>query len=91
MGQIVHKDAAGLVTTFEYDVSDHLVSAASPDATVTWLRDRDGLVRSETVDGRTTEFAYDALGRRTHHTTPTGARSRWTYDETGRRSALTVS
>ncbi|MFF4443260.1 putative T7SS-secreted protein [Streptomyces sp. NPDC001502] len=91
LGQVVRKDAAGAVTTFEYDVSDHLVAATCQDSTISWLRDRSGLVRSETVDGRTIGFGYDVLGRRTHRTTPTGARSLWTYDETGRRSALTAS
>jgi YD repeat-containing protein len=39
-----------------------------------------GRVLSETVDGRTTEFIYDLLGRRTSRTTPTGLVSTWSYD-----------
>ncbi|MEU0375662.1 RHS repeat domain-containing protein, partial [Streptomyces sp. NPDC006283] len=31
---------------------------------------------------------YDALGRRTGRTTPTGAVSSWTYDAAGRRTSL---
>ncbi|MEU0374038.1 RHS repeat-associated core domain-containing protein, partial [Streptomyces sp. NPDC006283] len=34
---------------------------------------------------------YDALGRRTGRTTPTGAVSSWTYDAAGRRTSLTTS
>ncbi|MEU2874934.1 RHS repeat domain-containing protein [Streptomyces sp. NPDC007070] len=47
-----------------------------------------GRVVAETVDGRTTRFAYDAAGRRTARITPTGAVARSAYDEVGNRTAL---
>ncbi|MEW2635555.1 putative T7SS-secreted protein [Streptomyces sp. NPDC048389] len=91
LDRLVRKDAAGTVTTFAYDYSDQLAEAVNPDATVTWLRDRYGRLVSETVDGRTTSYTYDILGRRTGRTTPTGAASTWTYDPAGRRTSLTTS
>ncbi|GGT16429.1 hypothetical protein GCM10010271_19140 [Streptomyces kurssanovii] len=85
------KDAAGKITTFAYDYSDQLAEAVNDDATVTWLRDRYCRLVSETVNGRTISYTYDALGRRTGRTTPTGAVSTWTYDTAGRRTSLTTS
>ncbi|MEV0924591.1 putative T7SS-secreted protein [Streptomyces spongiicola] len=91
LGQVVRKDADGSVTTYAYDVFDELAVAAGPDATLKRLRDRYGRLRTESVDGRETTFAYDAAGRRTGRTTPTGAVSTWSYDAAGRRSELTAS
>ncbi|MFD3678926.1 putative T7SS-secreted protein [Streptomyces sp. NPDC058613] len=91
LGQVLRKDAAGAVTTYEYDIFDELAVAAAPDAVTTRLRDRFGRVVSETVNGRTLDFTHDALGRRTGRTTPSGVRSTWAYDAAGRRSELTTS
>ncbi|MCQ0023388.1 DUF6531 domain-containing protein [Streptomyces somaliensis DSM 40738] len=91
LGRTVRKDAAGTVTTFAYDVFGELAEAVSPDVTLTRLRDRHGRLLSETVNGRELRYAYDAAGRRTRRTTPTGAVSEWTYDAAGRRTHLTTS
>ncbi|WP_327286469.1 putative T7SS-secreted protein [Streptomyces sp. NBC_01205] len=91
LGRVVRKDAAGAVTTYEYDVSGKPVRITGPDSEVTRLRDRAGRLCSETVDGRTLTFTYDQLGRRTGRTTPTGERAEWTHDAAGRRTALTTA
>lgn len=91
LNRVIRKDAAGAVTTFAYDSGDQLAEAVNADATVTRLRDRYGRLKFETVNGRTTAYAYDELGRRTDRTTPTGAVSRWTYDAVGCRTSLTTS
>ncbi|MFF0193381.1 putative T7SS-secreted protein [Streptomyces anulatus] len=91
LDRIVRKDAAGAVTTFAYDFTDQLAEAVSTDATVVYLRDRYGRLKSATVNGRTMSYEYDALGRRVGRTTPTGAVSTWTYDAAGRRVSLTTS
>ncbi|MFC9645736.1 putative T7SS-secreted protein [Streptomyces mirabilis] len=91
LGQTVSKDADGQVTTFAYDFTDRLAQATGPDSTLTILRDRYGLPRSETVNGRVLAYTYDELGRRTGRTTPTGSVSTWSYDATGRRARLTTS
>ncbi|WP_328299805.1 DUF6531 domain-containing protein [Streptomyces sp. NBC_00435] len=91
LGQTVRKDAAGAVTTFEYDHADQLARAVGPDVTLSRVRNREGLLHSETVDGRTLGYAYDALGRTVRRTTPTGAVSEWSYDAAGRRTGLTAS
>ncbi|MEN8650053.1 RHS repeat-associated core domain-containing protein [Streptomyces sp. 21So2-11] len=91
LGQIVRKDAESAITTLEYDIFDQLAQATGPDATLTRLRDRTGRLRSETVNGRTISFAYDALDRRVGRTTPTGAVSAWSYDAAGNRTELTTS
>ncbi|MFJ9918950.1 putative T7SS-secreted protein [Streptomyces rubiginosohelvolus] len=89
--RIVRKDAAGSITTFAYDLTDQLAEAVNTDATVTWLHDQYGRLRSESVNGRTMSYTYDHLGRRTNRTTPTGATSTWAYDAAGRHASLTVA
>ncbi|MEW2413909.1 putative T7SS-secreted protein [Streptomyces sp. NPDC046866] len=91
LGQTTRKEAAGLVTTYAYDAFDALAAASSPEATATWLRDAAGRLLSETVNGRTITYGYDALGRRTSRRTPAGAESHWTYDAAGRRTSLTTA
>ncbi|MGW0959414.1 putative T7SS-secreted protein [Streptomyces gelaticus] len=91
LDRIISKDAAGAVTTFEYDIFDQLAEATGPDTTLTYLRDRHGRLKSETVDGRTMSYEYDALGRRTSRRTPSGVYSTWTYDAAGRRTSLAAS
>ncbi|MFI5866313.1 hypothetical protein [Streptomyces sp. NPDC051546] len=51
----------------------------------------EGKLSSKTVDGRTLAYDYDELGRRVGRTTPTGARSLWTFTADGRRGELTTS
>ncbi|MGW2299850.1 putative T7SS-secreted protein [Streptomyces sp. NPDC001809] len=91
LGQVVLKDVAGTVTTYEYDVFDELTRAVSTDAILTRMHDRFGRLASETVNGRTVTFEHDVLGRRTRRTTPSGAVSGWTYDPAGRKASLTTS
>ncbi|MEU9763250.1 putative T7SS-secreted protein [Streptomyces sp. NPDC047987] len=91
LDRIVFKDAAGVVTTFEYDVFDQLAQATGPETTLTRLRDRHGRLKSETVNDRTVSYEYDALGRRTSRRTPSGVHSAWAYDAAGRRTSLTTS
>ncbi|MET8579915.1 putative T7SS-secreted protein [Streptomyces collinus] len=91
VGQLARKEVGGAVTTYEYDLFDELTRAVGPDSTLTRLRDRSGLLRSETVDGRTLTLDYDELGRVIRRTTPTGAVSERSYDPTGSLSRLTAS
>ncbi|QGZ49788.1 type IV secretion protein Rhs [Streptomyces sp. QHH-9511] len=91
LGQVVHKDAAGAVTAYEYDIFDELAAATGPDATLVRLRDRFGRLLSETVNGRTLTFTYDEAGRRVGRTTPGGSVSTWSYDAAGRRTDLVSS
>ncbi len=79
---------AGETTTFAYDVRGDLVSAVNPDAELTIERDPLGRVLTETVNGRTTRYAYDAAGHRVRRTTPSGLTSTWSYDPAGRPTDL---
>ncbi|MFJ8195411.1 RHS repeat-associated core domain-containing protein [Streptomyces sp. NPDC096152] len=88
LGQVTSKDAAGVVTSYAYDLAGQLVHAASPDAILGLERNALGHVVSESVNGRTTTYTYDALGRRSLRTTPSGAISKWSYDEVGRCATL---
>ncbi|MHC6628558.1 putative T7SS-secreted protein [Streptomyces globosus] len=91
LGQTVRQEAGDRATTYEYDAFDLLAKASSPEATVTWHRDETGRLLSETVNGRTLSYGYDALGRRTTRTTPTGTEAHWAYDPAGRRTSLTTA
>ncbi|MEV7978356.1 RHS repeat-associated core domain-containing protein [Streptomyces sp. NPDC086519] len=91
MGQIVRKCTAGRVTTYSYGPTGYMDEAAGPDANVIFLRDRVGRLVSETVNERTLTYEYDALGRRTARSTPSGARTMWTYDAAGNRTKMVAS
>ncbi|WP_367136268.1 MULTISPECIES: HNH/endonuclease VII fold putative polymorphic toxin [Streptomyces] len=81
-------DDAEAVTTFAYDAAGNLVRAVNADAEVVYERDVLGRVLSESVNGRATSYAYDALGRRVRRVTPSGLASEWTYDAAGRPTEL---
>ncbi|WP_432070770.1 RHS repeat-associated core domain-containing protein, partial [Streptomyces sp. AA1529] len=83
-------EATGEVTTYAYDTAGALVRTANAAAEVTLERDALGRVLSETVNGRTVSYAYDAAGRRTRRTTPAGHTSTWTYDAADRPLSLTT-
>ncbi|MFB6616925.1 DUF6531 domain-containing protein [Streptomyces sp. NPDC056367] len=92
LSQLLRKETADGITSYEYDGFDQLARAVTPDGTVlTRRRDAFGRLLSETTDGRTVSYTYDSLGRRTGRTTPTGTKSEWTYDAAGRRTHLTTS
>ncbi|WP_327703737.1 DUF6531 domain-containing protein [Streptomyces decoyicus] len=90
VGDLVAKNIAGTHVSYTYGLGGALVRAASPSTTLEFERDVMGRVLAETVDGRTTRFTYDALGRRTSRITPTGAVTELGYDTAGNREALTV-
>ncbi len=81
-------NAEGEVTSFEYDAAGEMVRAFNDDADLTVLRDPLGRTLSETVNGRTISYSYDAAGRRVSRHTPSGVRSSWSYDAAGRHTAL---
>ena len=89
LGRVVeqHSDT-GEVTTYEYGPDGQLSHAVCADAELTISRDASGRVLAESVNGRTTVFSYDATGRRTHRTTPSGLTSHWTYDRAGHPTEL---
>ncbi|MFI0164275.1 DUF6531 domain-containing protein [Streptomyces sp. NPDC017095] len=76
------------ITTFSYGPDGGLEQAANGDAVVVLARDALGRVVSETVNGHTTTYGYDAVGRRIRRTTPSGLTSAWSYDEAGRPLTL---
>ncbi|WP_079152284.1 DUF6531 domain-containing protein [Streptomyces sp. RTd22] len=78
----------GETTTFACNPAGQLLQAANADAELTIERDALGRVLSETVNGRSVSYAYDATGRRTQRTTPSGLRTQWTYDPAGRPTHL---
>ncbi|MBB5117434.1 DUF6531 domain-containing protein [Streptomyces eurocidicus] len=82
------RDETDRAAAFEYDASGSLIRAANPDAEIVYERDALGQVLSETVNGRTMAFTYDALGRRTRRVTPSGLASEWAYDAAGRPTEL---
>ncbi|MFI6487669.1 DUF6531 domain-containing protein [Streptomyces sp. NPDC050564] len=91
LGDVVRKDAAGQVTTYVYDPAGRLTQAVGQEAKLTLLHDRHGRLRQEKINDRTLTYEYDTLGRRTARTTPSGARTAWTYDAVGNRIGMVAS
>nr|WP_234392139.1 DUF6531 domain-containing protein [Streptomyces sp. WM6378] len=89
MGRVTEQRSdTGEVTSYEYDATGELVRAVNADADVVTRRDALGRELAETVNGRTTAFAYDPLGQRVRRVTPSGLVSEWTYDAAGRPAQL---
>ncbi|WP_328673670.1 DUF6531 domain-containing protein [Streptomyces sp. NBC_00322] len=79
---------AGDVTTYGYGPAGHINSAANGEAEAVIERDAVGRTLAETVNGRTTTYTYDVLGRRTGRVTPSGLSTKWTYDQASRAVEL---
>ncbi|MFQ3556957.1 RHS repeat-associated core domain-containing protein, partial [Streptomyces gramineus] len=88
LGQITAKDVDGTTTVYAYAANGSLTEAVGPHSSLRVELDANGRRVRETVDDRTMTFGYDAAGNRTLRTTPSGARSDWTYDVAGRTIRL---
>ncbi|MDQ0946064.1 RHS repeat-associated core domain-containing protein [Streptomyces sp. V1I1] len=69
----------GSVSTFSRGETGHVSQITNAHARIDLERDAAGRVVAETANGRTLTLAYDALGRRTHRRTPSGASSDLAY------------
>ncbi|MEV7402450.1 DUF6531 domain-containing protein [Streptomyces sp. NPDC091267] len=89
LGRVIEQRTdAGDATTYTYGASGDLIHTANVDAEVAVERDALGRTLTETVNGRTTAYTYDVLGRVVQRTTPSGLDSHWTYDPAGRPARL---
>ncbi|MFD8479561.1 DUF6531 domain-containing protein [Kitasatospora sp. NPDC059673] len=91
LGRLLTKVAGDRTTTFGYDAGGHLIRATNADADVVRIVDVAGNLLAETVNGRTLSHLRDPIGRRQRRTTPAGHVSDWSYDATGRPSAVTTT
>ncbi|MFB7498424.1 RHS repeat-associated core domain-containing protein [Streptomyces sp. NPDC056161] len=82
-GNVVRKQTGDSITVFRYDDAGLLKDVRSPDADLSFEHDAYGRVTSETVNGRTSRFTYDRMGRRLSRITPSGARSVFSYGADG--------
>ncbi|MFJ2403372.1 DUF6531 domain-containing protein [Streptomyces xanthochromogenes] len=90
MGRVTEQQSdAGEVTTYAYNATGEIVRATNLDTDVVTRRDELGRALAESVNGRTTTFVYDPLGRRVRRVTPSGTTSGLAYDATGRPEQLT--
>ncbi|WP_322734612.1 RHS repeat-associated core domain-containing protein, partial [Streptomyces sp. NEAU-H33] len=89
LGRVVEqRTGTGDITTYAYSPRGTLSRAVNADAEVVLEFDALGRLLSDSVNGRTMAFSYDALGQRTRRITPTGLASDWTYDPAGRLAGL---
>ena len=88
LGNLTERRADGVTTLFVYDGAGRLVHAANPDAVIDIERSASGRVIAESCNGAVVRSAYDAAGRRTRRTTPSGAQTTWSYDASGRPVAV---
>ncbi|CAL9423274.1 putative T7SS-secreted protein [Streptomyces sp. enrichment culture] len=89
LGRLIRREAGGQVTVHSYDRAGRLIQASGPDSRLVRRYDRCGRLKTEMVDGHALEYAYDALGRRTRRTTPTGLVTRYAHDAAGRPTSVT--
>ncbi|MFI5613045.1 DUF6531 domain-containing protein [Amycolatopsis sp. NPDC051903] len=79
------------VHTRSYDETGRLSTVRGPEYVLEFGYDADGAVVDETLNGRTTSYTYDELGRILSRTTPSGAESVWTYDAAGNPLTLAAA
>ncbi|MFG3480115.1 RHS repeat-associated core domain-containing protein [Streptomyces sp. NPDC047980] len=84
LGRVLRVSLEGrAVTGFSYAPTGAVQEITSADARVTLETDPVGRILSETVNGRTFRYAYDARGRLTWRRTPSGAESSLGYGPDG--------
>uniref|UniRef100_A0AAU2W367 DUF6531 domain-containing protein n=1 Tax=Streptomyces sp. NBC_00008 TaxID=2903610 RepID=A0AAU2W367_9ACTN len=89
LGRVIEQRTdEGDTTTYTYGPTGHLIHTANADAEVAIERDALGRTLTETVNGRTTAYTHDVLGRVIQRTTPSGLDSHWTFDPAGRPTRL---
>ncbi|MCZ4097758.1 DUF6531 domain-containing protein [Streptomyces sp. H39-C1] len=88
LGNVTRQDSGGVVTDFVHDALGRLKCAVSPVADLSRELDPLGRILAESVNGRTVSSRYDAIGRRTRRTTPSGVLSVWEFGTTGRPMSL---
>ncbi|WP_457757994.1 DUF6531 domain-containing protein [Streptomyces niveiscabiei] len=89
LGRVVeqHTGTDG-ITTYAYGSDGRLSRVADAHTEVVLEYDALGRLLSDSVNGRTMAYEYDALGQRTRSVTPAGLVTDWTYDPAGRLVAL---
>ncbi|MGW5501572.1 DUF6531 domain-containing protein [Streptomyces rochei] len=88
LGLVTAKRSPEGETCFTYTPTGRIATADTADSSLVLTHDPLGRLLSETVNGRTSTYEYDLLGRRTKRVTPTGAVSVWNYDAGGRHTEL---
>ena len=80
----------GASARYAYDAAGRLLSAATADSQVSFLRDALGRVLREVQDGQVVSSTYDLLGRRVRLLTPDGQCQDSRFDAQGRLATLTL-
>ena len=88
MGNMVERRSGSVTARFTYDEIGQLVEGVDGESRVSFRRDPAGRVIAETINGRTMNSTYDAVGRRIRRRTPSGAESTWEYDANDQPVAL---
>ncbi|MEU5141710.1 DUF6531 domain-containing protein [Streptomyces sp. NPDC021139] len=88
LDQPLSKTVGGVTTVYERNALGHVLRLSNPHCEISYERDVVGRATSESVDGRVLHREYDRLGRPVRRTTPTGARTSYTYDALGRMTGL---
>ncbi|WP_305790265.1 DUF6531 domain-containing protein [Symbioplanes lichenis] len=89
LGRVIERRTGAAVTQYTYDAVGRLLGARDANSEIVLERDALGRVVSETVNGNTVVTTYsEELGSVTARTRPSGAVTRWSYDESGRPVAL---
>ncbi|WP_251057186.1 RHS repeat protein [Streptomyces sp. ISL-94] len=91
LGQVIRKDAAGVVTTFEYDLGRRTGRTTPGGVISSWTYDPAGRRESLTTAGRTMTFERDAGGQEVVRRVGESVSLSHGYDVMGRMTEQCVS
>ncbi|RZB17821.1 DUF3990 domain-containing protein [Streptomyces sp. F001] len=81
LGNVVAMETEATTTTYEYDLLGRLVRASNGDVALSREHDATGRLLAESWNGQEVRSEYDITGRRTARRTPSGAITRWEYEQ----------
>ncbi|GAA2055776.1 hypothetical protein GCM10009757_33010 [Streptomyces cheonanensis] len=91
LGRLSQKETSdGNITSYEHDLAGHVIRATNADSILTRTYDEVGNMISEEINGNVMDLEYDATGRLTSRTTPTGHESVWSYDAADQPTSLST-
>ncbi|MET0465389.1 MAG: RHS repeat-associated core domain-containing protein [Chitinophagaceae bacterium] len=88
LNRLLTKTYAAGIDSFSYDATGRPLQAKSPDAKIYYTYDKAGRITTETLNGKSTTYKYNAASGRKEITYPSGRKVEFKADKRGNVSAI---